>query len=483
MKRETVALQRLLLWQANPRVVESSSQEEELNKIYDSGSGDNESLSRRQLLNLSESISDHGFLSEIHPILVTADTAGNYIVKDGNRRVAALKLLQSPESYQAFLQPKHLTALQEMKNKAHEPIDKVEIIVFSDNEEEELKETIARLHQGPLEGVGTVPWGTEAKDRFFKNTDYSDAFDSPFENQFGISLTNYLGGTRAITTRRRIFGFKDVKTFLGVNTKQDIHIDLELLDKIKKVADLAKDESERQGKQLSRFTKNDIKIALEADTPDPLSDVDSMSDEEKESLADKIVQATFDEAIKNWDAKITNLIGGRFLNMALYDRDNEIFSYVNYLIAGLSKFGKLSGKPEERQLKVNLFSPLVRVIFELALLGLKQHGHISNNMPIDAKHKENVDAIVEKMRDKEFINYAYKKLAVFSGFKALQNYIDTSKFGEVVQHSHLTSHKAGQLISANEILDSFEYALSFCALAQCYVAFKETTSRDPADQN
>ncbi|MDY5585304.1 MAG: ParB N-terminal domain-containing protein [Arcanobacterium sp.] len=483
MKREKVSLERLLLWQANPRVSESSSQKEELNKIYDSGSGVSESLSRRQLVNLSESISKNGFLSEIHPILVTCDNNGNYIVKDGNRRVAALKLLQNPESYQTFLQPKHFTALQKMKDEAPETIDKIEVIIFSDNEEEELKETIARLHQGPLEGVGTVPWGTEAKDRFFKVSEYSDDFDTPFEKQFGTSLTNYLGGTGAITTRRRIFNYKDVKDFLGINAKEDFEIDLEVLDKIKKVADLVKAQAEKQGMQLSRFKKEHIEAALAANTCDPIDDFDSMSDEEKDSLADGIAQATFNDFIKNWDKTSGNLIGGRFMNPTLYDKDSKNFNYVNYLIAGLSEFGKLSGQNNERRLKVNLFSPLVRVIFELTLLGLRQHGHISNNKAIDTNHKGNVDAIVEKMRDDRFINYASKKLTVFSGFKELKSYIDTTKFGEVVQRSHLTSHKAGQLVNTDEILNSFEYALSFCALAQCYVTYKDETLTDPAGQN
>lgn len=343
MKRVTVSLSQIRLWQKNPRIEPSSNQKAALEAIYNSGGGEQAGKrSRRQLINLAESICENGFQTEIDP-LIAVESQGFYTVHDGNRRLSALLLLKFTEEY-GFLEKADKKRLKRLKEDLTSPLpDEVELIVYGSSieDQEAMREVISRKHNGPLDGVGIVPWGTKAKQRFTDKKKFSDRLEAPFENQFGQSLSSYLGGSNAITSTQRVFEFAAVKKYLNI---QDEKITPKVLDRAKEFADAVKEVAEEQGIPLSRLKATNINNAISRLKEGKASQETGSS--RKTSGVSK--SNNLEEALKQ--GKNEHLLGIKFVNKYSFDRGLTEFSLVNNLTLALVKFGKLTGTAEDRTL-------------------------------------------------------------------------------------------------------------------------------------
>jgi hypothetical protein len=92
----------------------------------------------------------------------------HFIVLDGNRRVVALKLMETPDLISG---DSELSRLHRKFNSLNDrflqnPIEELNCVVFDD--EEEAKEWVIRRHTGEGEGTGRVSWDATQKDRFEK---------------------------------------------------------------------------------------------------------------------------------------------------------------------------------------------------------------------------------------------------------------------------------------------------------------------------
>lgn len=147
-----VSVDDLALNLKNPRFDGLASQRDALEKIVVSQG--------RKLVNLADDIATRG-LSPAVRILVVADSgdSGHYIVLDGNRRLAALRILVNPAALDGMTQvgdvtKKQLKALASAFNRsAIEPID-----VYVCESEEEARHWIEAIHTGENEGRGVVDW-------------------------------------------------------------------------------------------------------------------------------------------------------------------------------------------------------------------------------------------------------------------------------------------------------------------------------------
>jgi hypothetical protein len=118
---------------------------------------------RDHMINLAKDIAEHG-LSPIEGLLVLPggeDAPGDYIIWEGNRRIAALKLLDDPNRCHDGADRKRFSEIRG-KAKATLPQD-VECTVAPSVEEAE--RLIELRHQGPQDGIGTVPWNPGQKSR------------------------------------------------------------------------------------------------------------------------------------------------------------------------------------------------------------------------------------------------------------------------------------------------------------------------------
>lgn len=120
-----------------------------------------------QLLNLAEGIRNWG-LDPLRPVAVRpADERGRYVVVEGNRRLTAMKALESPAIIEPALTPTERRRLHKIAAIPQAvAIEPVPCIVF-DGEEglEQLEHWVSLLHTGPNDGEGLVPWRADEKDR------------------------------------------------------------------------------------------------------------------------------------------------------------------------------------------------------------------------------------------------------------------------------------------------------------------------------
>ncbi len=119
-----------------------------------------------QIVELARHIAQHG-LSTI-PILVSKDENGNWIVRDGNRRVSALKLLLNPELCQKEGLRQQFRSISETY-KIPGTVD----CLACDNEQTMVAEILLR-HSGTQAGVGQLTWDTYPRTAFMMQHNRSD---------------------------------------------------------------------------------------------------------------------------------------------------------------------------------------------------------------------------------------------------------------------------------------------------------------------
>jgi hypothetical protein len=99
---QSIPLANLLVDLINPRHNQQPSQREAISTIaFDQG---------MKLVNLGEDIIARGLSLNDFPMVTPADEEGMYVVLEGNRRVAAMKLITSPSLLTSIGLPKNITA-------------------------------------------------------------------------------------------------------------------------------------------------------------------------------------------------------------------------------------------------------------------------------------------------------------------------------------------------------------------------------------
>lgn len=179
---------------------------------------------RDHMINLAIDIAEHG-LSPIEGILVlpSSDEApGDFDVWEGNRRVAAMKLLHDPNRCH---DAKIRRRFSNIRSKAEAPIaDTIECTVAPSVEEAE--RLIELRHQGKQEGVGTLGWNARQKERHQQRRgkkgrySYSYQLVDAVKDKVDTDLGEQVSDSRfPISTLDRILKNSKAREFLGLSTE------------------------------------------------------------------------------------------------------------------------------------------------------------------------------------------------------------------------------------------------------------------------
>lgn len=208
-----LTIDELLLDSENPRIGETESQNEALQKIIEEQGN--------KLANLASDIIDAG-LNPIELMYVVAD-GDSYVTAEGNRRLAALKLVNNPALVKRMAMPEALQnkflALADRFNRS-----KIEPILCCEAESrEEARRWIKLRHTGQNEGVGVVPWETLAKDRFAGDKRTGDVLEFVLRNGAFTSeqvrrISNNLSGT----TLGRLVQSAKIRPLLGIEVDKGV---------------------------------------------------------------------------------------------------------------------------------------------------------------------------------------------------------------------------------------------------------------------
>lgn len=214
MGTKTLKVDELRLDLNNPRIAEASSQRDALQKII----ADQDV----KLAALAENIVESGGLNPMDRLLIIAspDEAGKFIVIEGNRRLAAIKVLQNPSvltglDVRQSVQKRLEAAAAAFDIKTVEPLDCYEVAARADG-----AAWIQQRHTGENGGQGIVNWGGVATRRFRGSDPALQALDCVLQHG---ALTDdekaEIQNGFPITTLDRLLSTPAVRDAIGVEIK------------------------------------------------------------------------------------------------------------------------------------------------------------------------------------------------------------------------------------------------------------------------
>lgn len=211
--RKLISLSKLNLNVENPRFPPVESQEEVLSILVKS------ERDTKELFNLAKHIATRG-LNPSEMAIIFEDNDGNMIVKDGNRRITAIRAMLSPTRV-PFADKSYIRKFRKLKSTAKEngiKLSKIPCSIFDD--EAEADEWVWLRHTGKNNGIGTVDWNAMMTFRFkdyqmgkrsltLQAYDFVERHADEFLKQ-KISEPNF-----PVTTLKRLLTNKDFRKALG----------------------------------------------------------------------------------------------------------------------------------------------------------------------------------------------------------------------------------------------------------------------------
>ena len=227
----SVPVSDLLLDGGNPRLVEDYSTQQETALYLAKQQGDN-------IIRLAADIVKFGLDPTTLPaVIATGDARKRYRVVEGNRRVLALRVLDTPSLISPVMSSSSNRKLVELSSKYQaSPVTAVQCVLF-DTEEEALH-WISLRHTGQNQGVGLVDWGSDEKDRF--NRRHKGARNPAgqlieFVDKCGKLSDEAKAATQKIQTNvERLLSSPHVREKLGIDVVQGKLVSLYPTDEIVK---------------------------------------------------------------------------------------------------------------------------------------------------------------------------------------------------------------------------------------------------------
>ncbi len=205
-----IPIANLLFDEENPRLASPNQGQRETLRSLTTNQG-------AKLRVLAQDILEHGLdPSELMIVMGVESSDNRFVVLDGNRRLAALRALENPESVEGAVSKTALTSLRKLsKEYQKEGPGSVTCLVVNDSDE--AHHWIELRHMGERGGAGSVQWGSEESARFRARTDppeiHLQALD--FLQKRG-EITQEFRAKVAPTTYRRLLASPVVRAKLGL---------------------------------------------------------------------------------------------------------------------------------------------------------------------------------------------------------------------------------------------------------------------------
>lgn len=206
-------IEQLVLDNDNPRITHSESQHQTLQKVVKD--------QKTKLVRLAESIVEYG-LSPIERLMVleVSDKPKRYVALEGNRRVAALRLLSNPAAMTGLeISDAMQRSMERLASIFHN--SKVEpISCFEVQSREEGRYWIELRHNGENEGRGIVSWKPIVAARYRSKDPAIQAFDMVMDHGgFSEEEAESIRSGFALSTLQRLMEAADVLTMIGLSVK------------------------------------------------------------------------------------------------------------------------------------------------------------------------------------------------------------------------------------------------------------------------
>lgn len=174
----------------------------------------------QRIVSLAADIVEHGLdPTNLPAVIPTNDRQKRYFVIEGNRRVAALKALETPSLISPALNAASRKRLNNLAKKfSQNPISTINCVLF-ESEGEELDHWVRLRHTGQNGGVGLVEWGAEEKDRYTARHGHRSPEGQIIdfvEKHGGLSDKAKQSEKGIITSLKRLVNTPEVREMLGI---------------------------------------------------------------------------------------------------------------------------------------------------------------------------------------------------------------------------------------------------------------------------
>jgi len=210
---ESILLDSLLIDTDNPRLVgRQQNQREAIGEIAVNQG--------RKLVVLAKDIIEHGLNPSDSLIVTQSEEDPHYfVVLEGNRRVAALRILESPELIAGAVEDAIVNRFKKLSAQYKDSVKNMQCVVVDGREE--ANHWIELRHTGENEGAGLVRWATKETDRFRQRSGQKEPYLQvlDFLEQRGDVSREACQKGFAVTSLRRLLSTPYVRTKLGIDKR------------------------------------------------------------------------------------------------------------------------------------------------------------------------------------------------------------------------------------------------------------------------
>lgn len=356
MTSKSLRLNSLLLDLENPRITRATSQREALQRIIEDQD--------IRLAVLAKSIIDDGLNPMDRWLVLRANEKGKFIVYEGNRRLAAIKLLNNPAvlgdlEVRSAVKKRFEALAKEFDINELGPIDCFEIA-----SREEGAGWLHQRHTGANKGRGIVDWSGVATARFRGSDPALQALDAVLRfGNLDENEKNSIEDWFPITTLDRLLSTPAVRSMLGFEIKQS-----------KLLTNLPPSEAIRPLRRIVRDLANEVINVTNIKSKE--QQVEYISKDIDEDLPDLSRRLPAYTPVESWDGKDFG--------------EEQVDSDPGEEASGEGDKPQKPGKPSvtrpkppkarktliTRECKLNILNPKIRNIEkELRTLSLKDHPH------------------------------------------------------------------------------------------------------------
>lgn len=227
----------------NPRHEIATNEKETLKKLFDS-------VGNQFMLNLAEDIKTYGLLGNQQPVVVYNDELKKYVVYEGNRRIAVIKMLSDLSNFDFLDKATHDKA-EKIAREIKEPI--TEVTCYVTNEEEAFL-IMERVHSGEDKGRGVKAWSAREKDAFMVRRNDKKTLQYLIESSVKKYCDNFdITTVMPFTTIQRIFGNKKVKAEIGLDVNDEKTFTKYRMELIVSVSKSIAESARKEGLPITRL--------------------------------------------------------------------------------------------------------------------------------------------------------------------------------------------------------------------------------------
>ncbi len=239
---QPIKVSNLLNYYENPRHAIGSNEKDTLKKLFDS-------VGTQYMLNLAEDIQKNGLMGNQQVAVVYSDDVHKYVVYEGNRRVAVVKLLLDP-NYFDFLDKATIEKAKKIAKRGNIP-DTINCYV---TDEKNAFFIMERTHSGEDKGRGIKQWSSREKAAFKARQSHekkiSYLIDFYIKKYFdGFDITTIL----SFTTIQRIFNNSEVRKQIGLDISDESSFTVARMQLIIDASKWIKDEAEASNMAITRL--------------------------------------------------------------------------------------------------------------------------------------------------------------------------------------------------------------------------------------